>query len=109
MMTVKKFGILSVGNISGILSAIMGLILGFFYALFLTFFIALSGDLESSLIGFPAWGVGMIWLVCIVGFTIGYGIFGFLTGLISAALYNVFCRWIGGIKVDLSTDAEVRL
>lgn len=30
-----------------------------------------------------------------------YGIFGFIFGLISAAIYNLIARWIGGIEVEV--------
>ena len=30
-----------------------------------------------------------------------YGVFGFIFGAISAALYNVIARWIGGIEVEV--------
>ncbi|MFC1845804.1 hypothetical protein ACFLYM_00115 [Chloroflexota bacterium] len=107
MMTVKKFGILSVANISGVLSAIMGLIFGFFYAIFLTLVFAVSGDMDSVFSEFAGLGIGLIWLMGIIGFTVFYGIIGFLSGLIGAARYNVFAGWIGGIKVDLKADAEI--
>ena len=30
-----------------------------------------------------------------------YGVFGFIFGVISAAIYNLIARWIGGIEVDV--------
>lgn len=30
-----------------------------------------------------------------------YGIFGFIFGVISAAIYNLIARWIGGIEVEV--------
>ncbi len=30
-----------------------------------------------------------------------YGVFSFILGLLSAALYNVIARWIGGIEVEV--------
>jgi len=107
MMSLWRFGILSVANIAGILSAITGLIFGFFYAIFLTLIFAVSGEMDYAFSDFAPWGIGLIWVVCIIVFPLVYGIFGFLSGLIGAALYNVFAKWIGGIKVELKADAEI--
>ena len=30
-----------------------------------------------------------------------YGVFGFIFGVISAAMYNLIARWIGGIEVEV--------
>ena len=30
-----------------------------------------------------------------------YGVFGFIFGIISAALYNLVARWVGGIEVEV--------
>lgn len=30
-----------------------------------------------------------------------YGVFGFIFGAISAALYNLIARWVGGIQVEV--------
>ncbi len=105
MMTVKKFGVLSVGIMCGILSAALGLIFGLFYAVFLTLFLIVSGEMGYAFSGLDPSGIGLVWAACIIILPIFFGLVGFLSGLISAALYNVFSRWIGGIKVELQSDA----
>jgi hypothetical protein len=30
-----------------------------------------------------------------------YGVFGFIFGIISAAIYNLIARWLGGIEVEV--------
>ena len=100
MMTVKRFGVLSVAKMSGILYAVMGLVFGILWAS-ITYFDPYAYEI------FPGTAVlndAAFWLIGVFGFTIGYGIIGFLSGLIGAALYNVFARWIGGIKVELNPD-----
>ena len=105
MMTVKKFGVLSVARISGILYAVMGLIFGIFWAS-ITCFDPYTYEIfpGTALLSDTAF-----WLIGIFGFTIGYGIIGFLSGLIGTALYNVFSQWIGGIKVELNPDLGGKL
>ena len=109
MMTVKKFGVLSVAVMWGILSAIGGLIGGLLYAIFLSLIFGISGKMGSAFSEFGSLGMGVIWLLCIIGAPIFYGIIGFLSGLIGAALYNLFAQRIGGIKVELETGGEVGL
>ena len=99
-MTVKKFGILSVGKISGILYAIMGLVFGILWAAIMS----CDPSAYDIFTGTALLSDAAFWLIGIFGFTIGYGIMGFLFGLIGAALYNVFAQWIGGIKVELNPD-----
>ena len=107
MMIVKKFGVLSVASIYGILSAIVGLIIGLFYGAILTALSGTYGALDPIFPGIEFLGVGAVWVVLIIISIIFYGIIGFLSGLIGAALYNVFAKWIGGIKVELLTGSDV--
>ena len=106
MMTIKRFDVLSAGCMWAILSVAMGLIVGILYAIFLSIFFAIAGNMSSELSGFGGLGIGLVWLICVIGFPIIYGIFGFVGGIIGAALYNVFARWIGGIKVELTTPVD---
>ncbi|MFC1953923.1 hypothetical protein ACFLWR_07365 [Chloroflexota bacterium] len=36
----------------------------------------------------------------IIFFPIFYGVFGFVGGIICASLYNLFTKWVGGIKIE---------
>jgi hypothetical protein len=107
MMIVKKFGVLSVAITWGILSAIGGLIVGLIYALIVTVIFAIPGRMDYALSELGASGMGVVWLICIVAAPIFYGIIGFLSGLIGAAVYNVFAKRTGGIKVELLTGSDI--
>jgi len=93
MMTAKKFGILSVANISALLYAIFGLIAGLFIALLSALFSAVGEDFTPL-----TFGLGFF---SIIVFPIAYGVIGFIGGVIGAALYNLIARWVGGIQVEL--------
>ena len=41
-------------------------------------------------------GVGMA-----IAAPIFYGVIGFIGGVLSAALYNLFAKWVGGIEVEV--------
>ncbi|MFH1649425.1 MAG: hypothetical protein ABIA93_02665 [Candidatus Woesearchaeota archaeon] len=42
-------------------------------------------------------------LIAGILYIILYGIMGFVSGIIGAWLYNVFAKWVVGIKIDLET------
>ena len=105
MMTVRRFGVLSVGGITGILYAILGLIFGLLYAIIVTSIGAIT-ETGSVYPGLDSGGIGMVWLVGIIIAPIIYGVIGFIFTIISAALYNVIAPRIGGIKVELETETR---
>jgi hypothetical protein len=82
--------------------ALIGLIFGIFVALAALLGVlgaaaANSGGLAET-IGFGIGG-GLIGIVVLPIF---YGIMGLIVGLISAALYNVVARLVGGIRIETS-------
>ena len=92
MTKVKKIGVLSLGKFFGIFYALMGLIFGVFFSI-------------RSLIGFSTGtGTGLIGTVfgisAIILLPIFYGLLGFVFGIISAVLYNLVAKWIGGIEIE---------
>ena len=109
MMKVKRFGILSVANISGILLAVTGLVFGLLYALIFAIMYIAEGGMYSDFSEFGDFGIGFMAVIFIIIIPVFYGVLGFLMGLIGAALYNVFAGWIGGIKVELIADQVVEL
>jgi hypothetical protein len=56
--------------------------------------------------GLGSGGIGMVWFAAIIIFPIIYGVIGFIFTIIAAALYNVIAPKIGGIKVELETEAR---
>ncbi len=92
-MEVKRFGVLSVGKVAGVLFALLEFILGSLMSLIFLVCIAAIGEGNSSMaadmISFVVFGT--------VLFPVIYGIF----GVVSALLYNVMARLIGGVEVDL--------
>ena len=94
MVKIKKIGVLSLAKIFGILYAFVGLIFGAFITLFALVAPAFSSSNTPGLFG-ALFGVGAIILLPIF-----YGVLGFVSGLITAALYNLVCSWIGGLEVE---------
>ena len=92
--TLKRIGPLQLGKILGALYFLFGLIVGV---------IAGSIALISLIVkplqngGLDA-GLGLLFLL-IAPFL--YGAMGFLSDVVSAALYNFLAKFVGGIEVDL--------
>ena len=108
MIVIRRVGVLSLGVMSGILSAIGGLIAGLLMAGFFSIISAFSGaagdiyDMDG--LGFMGWMFsGMVIFI----YPILYGVAGFLSGVIGGALYNLFAGWVGGIKVELKQEVAI--
>ncbi len=92
MKVLKKIDLLSAGGVFALIGVIWGLVTALLA-------IALGSFATSVLPGIGATvGVG---LISIIVFPVTYGIIGFMSGIISALLYNIVANWIGGIKIDL--------
>ena len=97
--TLKRVAPLQFGKMMGVLYALLGLIFLPFFGLFaLIGAFAQSGSKEAGAAGAIAAG-GMLLMGILM--PVIYGIFGFVFGALSALLYNVIARWIGGIEVEV--------
>ncbi len=95
----KRIAPLQLGKMLGILYGLMGLIFLPFFALFAVIgSLAGSQSQESAGVGALAAG-GMLFMGLMM--PVIYGVMGFVLGVISAALYNLVARWIGGIEVEV--------
>lgn len=94
-MIVKRIGPLSIAKVSGLLYGILGFVIGCFVALFSLVGGAVSEELGGAALG-ALFGVGAVIVLPIL-----YGILGFVTALVGAALYNLAAGWIGGIDVQI--------
>jgi hypothetical protein len=84
-MELKRVGVLSCGKVIGILYVFVGLIAGILFALI---------GVLSAAIGAAASGSNEP--------LVGYGILGFIGGIVGAALYNLVAKFVGGIELELA-------
>jgi hypothetical protein len=101
-MRVKRIGIGSAAKLSGALYGAAGLFIGVIVGLaslvgagFASQFAADSADAPPAFLG-ALLGVGAIFL-----FPLLYGLLGLVVGAITAALYNLFAGFVGGLEVEL--------
>ena len=98
---IKRIAPLQLGKMMGVLYACFGLIFLPFLAL-----AGLAGAFaEQTQQSQPSGSAAAIIAAMMFGFgvlmPVFYGIFGFILGVITAAIYNLISRWIGGIEVEV--------
>ena len=102
-MTIRRFGVISVAKIYGLLTFIVGLIIGVIYGLiFIVFGAAMSalapGGRDAAAGGISSVVIGIVMMIAI---PVMYGLLGFISGAIGALIYNAIAGIIGGIKFEL--------
>ena len=101
-MTIKRFGVISVAKMYGLLSFIIGFIFGLIYGLIMIIFgaamtaIAPGREATAGGVSTVVMGIAMIIAVPIL-----YGLFGFIFGAIGALVYNSVAGIMGGVKLEL--------
>jgi len=101
-MTIRRFGVISVAKMYGLLMFIFGLVFGVIYGLILIVFgaaisaMAPGRDATAGGVSTVVMGVAMM-----IGLPIFYGVLGFIMGAIGALIYNAVAGIIGGVKFEL--------
>ena len=84
MEKVNKIDIFLCAKLQGIIAGLIGLFCGVIYA-------TIGTIIDLSTIGLNA-GTALAYLA-IIGMPIFFAVFGYVTGLVSAALYNCCSKW----------------
>ncbi len=108
-MTIRRFSVLSVAKMQGLLMFVIGLFIGVIYGLvFMIFGAAMTALLPQSE-GQAMGGVGTIvmGLIIMIAFPIFYGFMGFIGGAIGALVYNLAAGIVGGVRFELEGVAPV--
>jgi hypothetical protein len=98
-MKLKRVGPLSCAKVAAILYSGIGLVVGFCISLAALLGVAIgaaAGDEPGMAVLGLLFGVGAVVVLPIV-----YGLAGFLSALVGAALYNLAARVTGGIELEL--------
>ena len=83
MATITEIDVMSLAKLHAVLNGLIGAIMGIVLALI-------------ALVKNPILAV-----VLLIGVPIGFAILGFVSGAISALLFNLAVGWSGGLKIDL--------
>lgn len=96
---IKKVDPFSLAKVLGVLYALLGVIIGLMFAgigSILSNSPLAETDETAQTIMRTFFGIGGI-----IFFPILYGIIGLVAGVITAALYNVVARWVGGVMIEV--------
>jgi len=97
MTTIKRFDVNSVMRLWAVLSAFLGLVEGLILGLVLAArVLARAGRPDTHIILAPIVGIGALLLLPLVS-----GAVGAIAGVVSAGLYNLAARFVGGIQVEI--------
>ncbi len=103
MMELKKLDVLSVGKVSALFGVIFGLVAGVIMTLISVSISSMASAMGPLTTGMPIDPLMFVGLgaLSIVIFPIIYAIYGFISGVITAFIYNIIAGKFGGIVVDL--------
>lgn len=89
----KRIAPLQLGKILGVLYGIMALLM---VPIFLVMSLFSTQLPEGQRAGMFAFGVGFALFMPVI-----YAVMGFVFGVLSAWLYNLVAKWVGGIEVEV--------
>ena len=103
----KRVDVWSLVKIVFFLYAIIGLLVGLFYTLIFTLVGGMAGFIGGENT-FPMIGLfsGIAGFFMSFVFAIFYAVFGSIVTAISAGLYNLLAKWIGGVKLSLAEEVS---
>lgn len=95
-VSVRRIDAFSVAMMVGAMYALIGVIAGL---VFFTFSLlgGLAGGAEMAVGGFLFGGM------MLVALPVGYGLAGFVAGLVGGLIYNVAASFVGGVRMDLGS------
>ena len=107
-MTIKRFAVISVAKMYGLLSFIFGLIIGVIYGLFIMIFGAAMTAFAPNSSDATAGGVStvVVGLMIMVLAPVMYGLMGLIAGAIGALIYNALAGIVGGVRFELQGVQE---
>lgn len=99
LQSVSRIGVLSLAKVLAVTYAFLGLFFGGLLTLFSVMGAAVGRAAGGDSGGFATmlFGVGAVVILPIV-----YGCLGFIGGLITAPVYNLVAKVVGGIELELS-------
>jgi len=101
-MILKRIGPLSLGKIMGILYGFLGIFIGIVFSGIglIGYLIGQSIDSSAEPIASILFGIGGLFILPLL-----YGLMGFLSGVVTAAIYNVIVKFIGGLELEFEEEA----
>lgn len=102
---IKRIGVLSLAKVYGVVMAVFGLILGVMSGLFMMLMGSLASIGNAPEASGAAAIMGGMGIATVVVLPIAYGALGFVSGALTAWIYNLAAGFSGGLEFDVD-DAE---
>ncbi len=104
-LRIRKMGILSVAKIYALMMLVMSLLISIPYGLIIIVFSLIGGvgaGSKDGLAGLAVGGGGVVMgLIIMIGLPIFYCLIGFIAGILSAVVYNIFAGIVGGVEIEV--------
>jgi len=101
-MVLRRIGVWSAARLYGGVCAALGLVFGAIFALVAGGMAGMASDGGAGGAGLVSGPFGAIFGVgAIIALPLFYGVMGVIIGALTAALYNLFAGWFGGIELDI--------
>jgi hypothetical protein len=94
-MVLRSVGVLSAGKISGAIGVFIGLLVGAFFAMLSAAGVAMQNQGNGPQLPAVFFGMGALIIAPLF-----YGFFGFIGGIINAAIYNLVAGFVGGLELE---------
>lgn len=108
MKTIRRFDVLSVMRLAGVIYGFLGIVLGVFFLIFAGLGLLVGRDQTDAPFAGPLGFV--LAIVLAVVFPVVYGIIGALGAGLMSVIYNIASKRFGGIRVDVDdTPTEAAL
>ncbi|MEZ5345499.1 MAG: hypothetical protein R2681_08095 [Pyrinomonadaceae bacterium] len=104
-LRIKKLGVLSVAKIQAVMMLVLSLLIAIPYGLIIIVFSLIGGvgaGSQDGMSGLMVGGGGIVMgIVVMIALPIMYAIMGFIAGAISALVYNIFAKLVGGVEIEV--------
>ena len=104
-MVITKIGVWSAAKLSAALYAAIGLLMGLIIGLISMVGAGIAASQEAQ--EMPPWLVPLFGVGAIVFAPIMYGLMGLVLGALTAAIYNLVARMVGGLELDIQPGGKV--
>lgn len=102
-MIVRKIGVVSLGKITGAIYCVFGLVIGVIFGLFVLIGALVEGATGSGGRAIADMAGGLVGgLIVLLVMPIMYLVIGFIGGILTALLYNLFAARLGGVELELA-------
>ncbi len=108
MMELKRVDVMSLARLYAALGALVGFIIGLIVTIISLAIGSVAPLIPEATMSSTPFFWGMMGALSIIVMPITYAVLGFVSGAVSAFLYNIVAERVGGVELDLQTAKKRR-